>query len=61
MVSLSSMLHIVLTEHFEEELFLLRSCLVGGFACIATPIALHDVADGQRAPAAFQPVENVLL
>lgn len=36
----------ILTEHFEEELPFLRSCLVGGLASVGTPVALSDVADG---------------
>lgn len=50
-----------LTKNFEEELPLLRPRLVGGLASIAAPIALADVADGQHAAPAFQPVDNVLL
>lgn len=34
-----------LTEHFEEELPLLRSCLVGGLAGVGPTVALSDVVD----------------
>lgn len=50
-----------LTEHFEEELSLLRPCLVGGLAGVGSPVALSDVTDGQHAPPTVQPVEDVLL
>lgn len=36
----------MLTEHFEEELPLLRPRLVGGPAGVGPPVTLSDVADG---------------
>lgn len=53
--------HICLTEHFEEELPLLRAGLVGGPAGVGPAVALPDVADGQHAAPALQLVEHVLL
>lgn len=45
-VDLIATLPIDLTKHFEEELSLLRSSLVAGFAGVATPVVLSDIADG---------------
>lgn len=53
--------HICLTEHFEEELPLLRAGLVGGPAGVGPAVTLPDVADGQHAAPALQLVEHVLL